>query len=364
MQRTVDAFLAALGITEDRHKKQKREWDNALRRVRAVESRREHGKRSRRRTLTIAGTGTGLAGAVVAGYLLSQSPAQVTATCSPGRLTIEGSTAYTPAASAESQSYQNGCGGAHLTVVGLGSIDGLNSLVQAGPGAASTSLAMSDGPAPDTPAYARLRGHGTPVAVIVFDIIVNPGAGLTNLTISQVRGIYAGRYTNWEQVGGSDLPIRLVSRGAESGTRATFEHRVLGGTEPPVSSTDCVDKDRAPAASVTRCEEPSTPLVLAKVASTPGAIGYAESGAAAQAPGVVAVSLDGRKARVPPGSAGQGNYPFWNVEYLYTYGQLAYQAPASGFLRYMATPTARQVLTAQGLTPCTGVPALCQARRA
>jgi ABC-type phosphate transport system substrate-binding protein len=282
--------------------------------------------------------------------MVSQSPAQVTATCSPGRLTIEGSTAYTPTESAESQSYQGGCGGAHLTVVSLGSIDGLNSLLLAGPqGSASTNLAMSDGPAPRTPAYARL--HGTPVAVIVFDIVVNPDAGVTGLTISQVQGIYTGSYTNWKQVGGLDVPIRLVSRGAESGTRNTFEHQVLGGPEPAVSSTDCVDKDRVPTASVTRCEEPSTPLVLAKVASTPGAIGYAEAGAARQTPEVVPVGLDGRLPGAPDGAHGS-NYPFWNVEYLYTYGQLPYQAPAAGFLRYMTTPAARQVLISQGLTPC------------
>jgi phosphate transport system substrate-binding protein len=45
-------------------------------------------------------------------------------------------------------------------------------------------------------------------------------------------------------------------------------------------------------------------------------------------------------------------YPFWNVEYLYTYGKPPYQAPAAGFLRYLTTPDAKDVLRSLGFTPC------------
>ena len=49
---------------------------------------------------------------------------------------------------------------------------------------------------------------------------------------------------------------------------------------------------------------------------------------------------------------GTGRYPFWTVEYLYTYG-----APASGsltqkFLSYMGSFTAKDLVRQEGYTPC------------
>lgn len=361
-QRTVDAFLAAFGITAEKHKKKKRDWDNALRRAQAAEDRRKRSLRSRRGMLAIAAVGC-VIGGVIAGFLVWPSPAQVTGNCSPGQLVMAGSTAFTPSASAEGQEYQGTCGNTRFTVISEGSIDGLNALLLGGRQGAASTIAMSDGPAPDEPSFTPL--HGTPVAVVVFELVVNPGVTIRNLTTSQVQGIFDGKYTNWAQVGGPDLPVRIISRGAESGTRVTFEKKVLHGTEPPVSSTDCVDKDRVPASPVTRCEEPSTPTLLAKVAATPGAIGYSEVSAAAHDPGVMPVILDGREpgaGAVPP----PNGYGFWTTEYLYTYGRPPYRAPAAGFLRYMTTPAAKAVLKSQGFVPCYGhaqhLSAICQTR--
>jgi ABC-type phosphate transport system substrate-binding protein len=209
---------------------------------------------------------------------------------------------------------------------------------------------MSDGAAPPEPAYARLVG--TPVAVIIFEMVVNKDVPVRNLTVADVRAIWAGRITNWDQFpGGPDLPIRIVARGAESGTRATFEKKVLGGPEPTLSSADCIHKDRDPRSSVIRCERPSTPDVLAAVASTPGAIGYSELWQAARRPDVAPVLLGGLEPTVYTAQL-KGGYPYWNVEYLYTYGNPAYQAPASGFLRYLTTLAAKDALRSLGFTPC------------
>ena len=47
-----------------------------------------------------------------------------------------------------------------------------------------------------------------------------------------------------------------------------------------------------------------------------------------------------------------GQYPFWAVEYLYTYGKPAPGSPLSAFLDYMATDTAASVLQSKGDIPC------------
>ncbi len=62
---------------------------------------------------------------------------------------------------------------------------------------------------------------------------------------------------NWAELGGADLPVVVVGREAGSGTRSAFEE-ILGVTE--------------------RCdyanELDSAGAVMARVAATPGAIGY------------------------------------------------------------------------------------------
>ena len=55
-----------------------------------------------------------------------------------------------------------------------------------------------------------------------------------------------------------------------------------------------------------------------------------------------------------------GQYPFWAVEYLYTYGKPAPGSLLSAFLSYMATDTAASVLESKGDIPC-GLTTLCAA---
>jgi phosphonate transport system substrate-binding protein len=49
--------------------------------------------------------------------------------------------------------------------------------------------------------------------------VAGKDAGVTSLSSGQVAGIYEGRIANWKQVGGRDLPIRLLDRPAYSSMR-------------------------------------------------------------------------------------------------------------------------------------------------
>jgi ABC-type phosphate transport system substrate-binding protein len=113
---------------------------------------------------------------------------------------------------------------------------------------------MSDGPAPK--GYPALVGH--PVAVILFAVVVNKDAEVYNLTVPQVRGIFAGTITNWRQAGGANVPVRIVARTPGSGTRANFDAKVLGHAEAPFSSYNCLSKDAVAASPVTKCEVADT----------------------------------------------------------------------------------------------------------
>ena len=95
------------------------------------------------------------------------------------------------------------------------------------------------------------------VAIDGIAVVVDPANTVEDLTKDQLAGIYDGTVTNWKDVGGSDAPIVVVGRESGSGTRTAFEE--LLKLEDKCKYANELD---------------STGAVMAKVASTPGAIGY------------------------------------------------------------------------------------------
>ena len=65
------------------------------------------------------------------------------------------------------------------------------------------------------------------VAVDGIAIITHSSNNVVSLTTAQLRGIYNGTVTNWNQVGGSDMAITLYGRQSTSGTYAYFKEHVL-----------------------------------------------------------------------------------------------------------------------------------------
>jgi phosphate transport system substrate-binding protein len=69
-----------------------------------------------------------------------------------------------------------------------------------------------------------------PVAIDGIAIAVNPSLNIPGLTIAQLQDIYTGKITNWQTVGGSNLPIKPYSRHPEEGgTVEFFQENILGG---------------------------------------------------------------------------------------------------------------------------------------
>jgi len=233
------------------------------------------------------------------------------------------------------------------------------------PGVHNTRLANSDGLAPGFP---ELRHQ--PVAVVIFSVVVNTADGVYSLTRDELAGIYSGRITNWSALHGPNLPIRIVSRGFDSGTRSTFDQKILGQQpEPAGSSHNCVDRDPTlPAAPVVRCEMQSTEEMLRQVNVIPGAIGYAEMATTsnnqpAAYPQLRQIQLGGYDAS--PASVKNGGYPFWTVEYFYTSGAPDQNSLAAAFLDFLTSDTAKSIMQQDGHIPCTDTEAqqhgLCQA---
>ena len=241
-------------------------------------------------------------------------------TCEQGSITASGSTALAPLVKAVASSYSGKCSGAMITVNLGGSKTGLAN-VEAG----SVDIGNSDVPASSS--QGDLVDHQ--VAVVVFALIVNKGIGVSNLTTDQVKMIYSGKATNWNQVGGPNLPIVVVSRPASSGTRATFQKYILGGPET-ISGPSNLTTD-------------STGTVVTNVAQNNGAIGYAATGPAMGNSGVLLISIDG--AAPTTDNAKSNMYKFWNIEHMYTKGQP--KPLAQALIDYMTSSDAKTIAAMQ-----------------
>ena len=95
------------------------------------------------------------------------------------------------------------------------------------------------------------------VAIDGIAVVTDPANTVENLTKDQLINVYNGTTTNWKDLGGADQPIVVIGRESGSGTRTAFEE--LLKLEDACKYSNELD---------------STGAVMAKVASTPGSIGY------------------------------------------------------------------------------------------
>lgn len=171
-----------------------------------------------------------------------------------GSVTMAGSTSMEKLANALSESFMAEYPGVTVNAEFTGSGAGIESLIAGSVDIGNSSRSLKD----------EEKSQGAVENVVAIDgigVIVDPDNGLDGLTKKQLVDIYTGNISNWSELGGTNEPIVVVGREAGSGTRDGFE-----------SILDV--KDTCAYAN----ELDSTGAVIAKVASTPGAIGYASFG--------------------------------------------------------------------------------------
>lgn len=310
---------------------------------------------------------TGILGALVIASLLALSiglairkPVSITpASCVPGAIVVYGSTAFAPTVTEIASRHRQSCQPASIDVNPRGHPTGSLAAVRdlATEGAKdstvrSTRMVMSDVPIGPKD-FSNLDGH--PVAVVIFTVVVNKDIGVHSLTPDDLRDIYQGNVRNWNKFNPEvDLPISLISRGADSGTRKAFKNKVLNIDEPPVSSTNCRTADTVADVPV-RCEVSSTDDLLKQVNSISGAIGYAEVAETAEKQQskyskVDQIQIDGHAAGAE--SVKNKTYTFWTVEHLYTYGSPGGDTLLTSFINYLNTDTAKAIMQGRAHIPC------------
>lgn len=90
----------------------------------------------------------------------------------------------------------------------------------------TTDILFCAGPSEEQKQYAAEKGVElvyVPIGLEGFVFFVNENNPVDNLTVEQIRKIYACEYTNWKEVGGVDRVINPVTRLEGSGSQTTFE---------------------------------------------------------------------------------------------------------------------------------------------
>ena len=78
---------------------------------------------------------------------------------------------------------------------------------------------------------ANVQLEQKPIGVDALVFIVNEDNPVQALTQQQLRDIYAGKVTNWKDVGGKDQEIVAFQRGEDSGSQTLFKKLLIQGGE-------------------------------------------------------------------------------------------------------------------------------------
>ncbi len=239
-----------------------------------------------------------------------------------GTVSMAGSTSMEKLANAAAESFMVKYPGVTVTAEFTGSSAGVESVTAGSVDIGNSSRALKD----------EEKAAGVVENVVAIDgiaVVVDPANTVVDLTKEQLISIYKGETKNWSELGGEDAPIVVVGREAGSGTRGAFEELL-----------EIED------ACVYASELDSTGAVIAKVAATPGAIGYVSLDAINDT--VVAVSLEGVEATAENIKA--GNYFLSRPFVMATMGEIAKQSKAvQEWFAYLASEEGKEVITGVGL---------------
>ena len=167
-----------------------------------------------------------------------------------GKITLAGSTSMEKLANAMAEAFMEKYPNVTVAPEFTGSGAGLESLAKGTVDIGDASRALSD----DEKAGGAVENI---VAIDGIAVITDSENAVSDITSEQLAQIYTGEITNWSDLGGADEQIVVIGREAGSGTRDAFEE--LSDVKDACKYAQDLD---------------STGAVLAKVAATPGAIGY------------------------------------------------------------------------------------------
>lgn len=239
-----------------------------------------------------------------------------------GSVSMSGSTSMEKLANAVAESFMEKYPNVTVTAEFTGSSAGIESVLAGSVDIGNSSRNLKD----DEKSAGAVENI---VAIDGIAVVTDPANKVEDLTKDQLVSIYTGETKNWSEVGGDDQAIVVVGREAGSGTRGAFEELL----------------DIADACAYAN-ELDSTGAVMAKVASTPGAIGYVSLDVVDDS--VKALKLDGVDATEENIKA--GNYALSRPFVMATKGEISEQkTEVQALFDYLSSDEGKALIKSVGL---------------
>jgi phosphate transport system substrate-binding protein len=243
-------------------------------------------------------------------------------------ITVTGSTTVLPVAQEAADDYMLIHPDANIQITGGGSGVGVQA---AGEKTADIGMSSRDVKPDEMKKYPDLVA--IPIGKDGLTMIVNPANPVNSLTAAQIKDIYTGNYTNWKQVGGSDMPIVVIGRDSASGTRDYFTSSIMGGAN----------------ATRTMLEKNSNGAVTQTVAQTPGAIGYVGIGFVNEYVKALKIDINGTLYESTVDNVLSGTYPYSRYLYMLTSGQPT--GLTKDYIDFILSPAGQEHLKTEGYVP-------------
>ena len=184
---------------------------------------------SRRQFLGLAGglaafAGLGLAGCGGSATSAGSASGSAASSSITGEVTYDGASSFQALVEAAAEQFMDENPDVSISGSGNGSGTGLTA-VASGTVTIGNSDVFAETKLDESQAK-NLVDHE--VAVVGMGPVVSKNVKVDDLSLEQLKGIFSGQITNWNEVGGGDATIVVLNRKAGSGTRATFEAVVFG----------------------------------------------------------------------------------------------------------------------------------------
>jgi phosphate transport system substrate-binding protein len=249
-----------------------------------------------------------------------------------GSYTFGGSTTVAPIAYAAIEQFQKDNPGVKISYEATGSGAGLTALA-----ADQVSLAGSSA---DLSADQLKTLNPVVIGLDGLTPVVNKNVKISNISKANHAAVFTGKITNWKDLGGQDMKIVVVNRDESSGTYKSFWEIVCQGY---YGKAIAYTKD----AIVTK----ENGEVAAKVASTPGSIGYVGMAFADEVvkKGGRSLMVDGVKDTIPNVIAKK--WPISRQLYLVTKGAAAEGSVQKAFIDFVLSAKGQAIVKSTDFIP-------------
>jgi phosphate transport system substrate-binding protein len=125
--------------------------------------------------------------------------------------------------------------GTTLEAVGNGSGRGLVNLASGNADIAmigGSLKGVADAMNKEKPGSVDITGmQETPIIAVKISIVTHSGVGIKSLNEAQLRDVFSGKATNWKEVGGPDVPIKVVLPFPGDGVRISLQDTLMKDVE-------------------------------------------------------------------------------------------------------------------------------------